>query len=272
MDTPNIHEIEAAILLEMYICGIFAVLIPLGMGQIARAIATSTRLLWSTWKENNDRKRQTIHLSLQEYTRLYVAGPNRHRNMKRKLLKARDGLENVKRIRTGYSHGRALAAVREDWFADVAGIPRPKFNDLDFEQTFAVTRTHVEDILIPACTRHRPDIFCKRLDAAKNPSIAPIVKILNALKIARFGVSMVAFKDYFQMGEATARFAFHAFMDAMFNDEAIKGKYRRTMCRADLERVMRMHHKHHGVNGMAFSIDCWHLHWKNCPVAWKRQR
>lgn len=82
---------------------------------------------------------------------------------------------------------------------------------------------------------------------------------------------MVAFKDYFQMGEPTARFAFHGFMDAIANDTAVKSKYRRAMTRSDLARVMAMHHKQHGVNGIAFSIDCWHLHWKNCLVAWKGQ-
>ena len=165
--------------------------------------------------------------------------------------------------------------VREDWFADKPGdptIPRPKFCDLDFERTFAVTRSHVEHIIIPAVTGHRPDVFClNEKDASGEKGIALIVRVLSALKVARFGVGMGCFKDYFQIGEQTTRDAFYALMDSMHNHRAVKAKYLRPMTRMDLSRIMRLHKEQHGVDGMAFSIDCWHLDWKNCPVAWQGQ-
>jgi len=45
-------------------------------------------------------------------------------------------------------------------------------------------------------------------------------------------------------------------MDSMANDEAVTMKFRQEMTRANLARVMKMHHEQHGVNGITFSIDC----------------
>jgi len=269
----SLYETEVALLLEMYIAGIFATLIPLGFGDLAAAMAANTRSIFSAWKVQNDVNNDRVDLIMGAVEQQIVAasGPNRIRDLKRKLQNAKEGMEPGKRRNTGFNHARALACVREDWYADHPLVPRPKFTDIDFEQTFGVTRTHIEEIILPACTRHRPEIFCTSANAAKKESIMPIVKILNALKIARFGVSMHCFKDYFQMGETSARYAFYALMDSLTNDLAVSSKYRRVMTRADLARVMAMHHDQHGVNGFAFSIDCWHLHWKNCPSAWKGQ-
>ena len=82
---------------------------------------------------------------------------------------------------------------------------------------------------------------------------------------------MHCFKDYFQISEETTRQAFYALMDSLHNHDAIKSKYLRPMDRSDLSRIMALHKEKHGVDGMAFSIDCWHLYWKNCPVAWQGQ-
>lgn len=57
----------------------------------------------------------------------------------------------------------------------------------------------------------------------------------------------------------------------MANDVAVTAKIHRIMTCQDLARVMEMHRIQHGINGLAFSIDCWHLNWKNCPSAWKGQ-
>ncbi len=41
------------------------------------------------------------------------------------------------------------------------------------------------------------------------------------------------------------------------------------MSRSDAEAVRKLHKEKHGVDGMAFSINCMHIFWKNCPVAWQ---
>jgi len=41
------------------------------------------------------------------------------------------------------------------------------------------------------------------------------------------------------------------------------------MSREDAEAVRKLHKDKHGVDGMAFLLDCMHMFWKNCPVAWQ---
>lgn len=43
------------------------------------------------------------------------------------------------------------------------------------------------------------------------------------------------------------------------------------MTRADARNVSELHRAVHGVEGMVGSLDCMHVQWKNCPVAWQGQ-
>jgi len=112
---------------------------------------------------------------------------------------------------------------------------------------------------------HKRGLMCVRQDwfidclSLPRPKFSDIdfERAFAALKIARFGTSMNCFKDYFQIGEETARQDFYALMDSVAHDEAIRGEYRRKMSRADFLRVSKLHEHKHGVPGMAFSIDCW---------------
>ena len=54
-------------------------------------------------------------------------------------------------------------------------------------------------------------------------------------------------------------------------EEEINAIYMRSMLRSDALRVCRLHEEQHGVSGMLGSLDCSHVGWKNCPVAWQGQ-
>jgi Plant transposon protein len=43
------------------------------------------------------------------------------------------------------------------------------------------------------------------------------------------------------------------------------------MNRADAKRVVELHNHHHGVSKLIGSLDCMHIGWKNCPLAWHGQ-
>nr|XP_043620014.1 uncharacterized protein LOC122591850 [Erigeron canadensis] len=48
--------------------------------------------------------------------------------------------------------------------------------------------------------------------------------------------------------------------------------YLRRPTQQDVERITARHLEVHGFPGMLGSIDCMHSGWRNCPVAWFKQR
>ena len=151
----NLHELEAALFIELYISGLLAVLLPLGFASVAAKMAANARMSWSQWKALNDATEQQVARIVELYGQIYLPGPNRLRNLKRKLDWAREGSLHAKRRYIRFNHARGLICVREDWFADIPGIPRPKFRDLDFERTFAVTRSS-RGAHHPPCSNRSP--------------------------------------------------------------------------------------------------------------------
>ncbi|KAI2509348.1 Plant transposon protein [Fragilaria crotonensis] len=52
-------------------------------------------------------------------------------------------------------------------------------------------------------------------------------------------------------------------------DDNLQSVYGRQMTRSDARRLSALHEACHGVAGMVGSLDCMHVGWKNCPVAWQ---
>lgn len=166
--------------------------------------------------------------------------------------------------RRGWNHHRAAICVEADYLG-----PTPLFNDRQFERVFRVTKAVVADLLTVAA--ESSDFFREGADATGKPSISLEVKVLMGLKLFAYGVSPSAFQDYFQMGESTARLCLKELAKVVSHSETLKEKYFRPMNRSDARRAVALHEENHGISGMIGSIDCMHVPWQNCPLAWHGQ-
>jgi hypothetical protein len=184
----------------------------------------------------------------------------------RRKIERGNQLENKdkKRDVIRYDRDRARQAVLDDYLG-----PYPLFRDYQFERFFRITRSHF-DVLLNTCCKN-DSFFVDAQDAVKRRSICPRVKILLVLKCLAFGVSPVAFLDYFQMGYTTGRECIKHFCKVVSKDDNLRSMYFRQMTRSDAMNVSEMHWQQHGVRGMIGCLDCMHIGWKNCPMAWQGQ-
>jgi hypothetical protein len=180
----------------------------------------------------------------------------------RRRIEGRESHGRKKRRRSNYQHGRARLCVEQDYFS-----PTPIFNDRQFERIFRVTKTITQQLL-QVCARTDP-FFTEQQDVCGRFKISPLVKVLMALKLIAYGCSPSAFQDYFQMSETTARLCLLKFCRIVSTDESVTSIFARRMTRADARRVSALHEAQHGAAGMIGSLDCMHVGWKNCPVAWQ---
>jgi len=169
-----------------------------------------------------------------------------------------------KRMFINWNRARARSCVQEDYWG-----PTPRFNDRQFERVFRVTRRMADQILNTCAMADA--FFTERIDACGKTAICPKVKILVALKLVAYGVSPSAFQDYFQMGLSTAHECLKRFSFVMARDEDNLLLFQRQMTRADAKKASDVHQYHHGVAGQIGSLDCMHVGWRLCPVAWQGQ-
>ena len=165
-----------------------------------------------------------------------------------------------KRKLVDYDRERASKCVRSDWFC-----PYPRFDDRQFERTFRLTRSMVERLV---CSLADYDSFwLSSVDCCGRMTIDPIVKFLAAQKMICFGVSFLAFKDYFQMGESTARLCLEKFTRGIVKCTAISELYLRAPTKSDARRIVSLHKKVYRIDGCLGSLDVTKIHWSACPVA-----
>ena len=97
------------------------------------------------------------------------------------------------------------------------------------------------------------------------------MKFLGAQKLICFGVSFSAFKDYFQMGESTARLCLRKLTKGIVLCSSISDYYLRTPSKSDARKIVALHKKVYGIDGCMGCLDVTKIHWGACPVAWKGQ-
>ena len=162
-----------------------------------------------------------------------------------------------------YDWRRARQCIYDDYW----GAPTPRFNDKQFERVFRVTRS-IADRLLQVCAL-RDKFFRENEDIHGNPCIDPKAKLLMGLKVLAYGVSPSAFIDYFQMGLTTGNACVKKLVNIISSEPSLRNEFLRKMTRDDAKRISDMHYEKHGVRGMIGSLDCMHVFWRCCPVAWQ---
>jgi hypothetical protein len=175
-----------------------------------------------------------------------------------------ENFRRVKRKLVFWNRERANACTMEDYLG-----PVPAFSLDDFQRIFRISQTIYDDLRNRLCTND--PFFRDGFDAAKRKKISTDAKILMALKCLAYGTCVNAFRDYFQLGESSARLCVLHFTFGVYQDEYLRSFYLCSMSSADAKRVEAMHYEQHGVHGMVGSLYCSHIPWNNCPVAYQGQ-
>lgn len=168
---------------------------------------------------------------------------------------------NKKRVKSDYE--AAHQRVKRHYIGSSEYVPR--FNDMQFERMFRVTRAIFQDLINKLCSYD--SFFLRKCNAAKIPGIYPEVKILAALKTISYGITANCFTDYFEMGETVMRETVLHFARGVRN--CYSDTYLRNMTKSDVERITSLHESIFGIQGFLGCLDCMHVYWKNCPLSWK---
>ena len=92
-------------------------------------------------------------------------------------------------------------------------------------------------------------------------------KLLLPIKCLAYGVPGHAFGDYFQMSPQLANDCRDEFDDVLRH--LYQTDYMGVPTSSGLMEISLLHEGVHGIPGMFGCLDCMHIRWKNCPVAWQ---
>ena len=135
----------------------------------------------------------------------------------------------AKRKMVKYNRIRAKKCVYEDWMRTT---PPPIFDDKQFERTFRLKRAMIDYLV--GHLANNDSFWTSTIDACGKESIDPYVKFLSGQKMVCYGVSWSAFRDYFQMGESTARLCMSKLCRGIYDCDEITDIYLRSISKADV--------------------------------------
>lgn len=159
--------------------------------------------------------------------------------------------------RRSFRHKRAKGCIVDDYIG-----PSPLFNGREFKNMFRVSRTRFE-LLLQALAGSDTFFRSEAQDALGRVGASIEAKVMIALKSLAFGVAPEAFRDYFSMSSTLAKTSFNKLvhhLPLLYQEEYLRGP-----TKDDIRRILILHAERHSVNGMIGSMDCMHVHWKNCP-------
>ncbi|OWZ22363.1 Nuclease HARBI1 [Phytophthora megakarya] len=94
-------------------------------------------------------------------------------------------------------------------------------------------------------------------------------KCTAAIRQLAYGVPADAMDEYVRIGESTAVESVLCFCGAVI--DLFREEFLRAPTDADVQRLLTLHAQR-GFVGMLGSLDYMHLEWKNCPVAWGKEK
>ncbi len=171
-----------------------------------------------------------------------------------------DNMLPVKRKIIFWDRERAESSIQSDYLG-----PSPRFSMDDFKRMFRMSRVMYNDIRNILCATD--PFFRDGFDITGRKKISTDAKLMIAIKVLAYGSCANSFRDYYQLGDSTARLAVKHFTAGIASDHSLQETFLRSMSPSDAKRVESMHYEQHGVRGIAGSLDCSHVPWVNCPVA-----
>jgi hypothetical protein len=98
------------------------------------------------------------------------------------------------------------------------------------------------------------------VDACDQKSIDPYVQFLAAQKMICYGVSVSAFRDYFQMGESTGQLCVSMLCHHIVECDHISSYYLGFPTKQDARNITSLQKRQHGIDGMMGSLDVTKVH------------
>lgn len=220
----------------------------------------SSSLNWKdSWNKKQKRKAEDDELFMSNNSFLFGLLTNK-RQMRIKI----DGRKLPRGSKREFHHARAKANILEDFLG-----PNPLFTEKEFVAIYRISIARFNRIKSDVVSAKIP-YYINIVDGVtgeEGPSLE--ARLLNPLRGLAYGVASHAFMDYFQMSVAMCREArkqFDFMMRQLYHEE-----YMRLPTPEDLSNISKLHQEKHKFPGMYGSLDCMHVIWNKCPVAWHGQ-